>query len=105
MTTYFEFTVKVPTQQVQDTVEYVWNKAFTIPSRSYNENLEYGYREVERQVKDYINQLDLTDRIQNVTNGVLNGAVQDAVEVVLKEYAKKRAREMLKDGTLLGGST
>jgi hypothetical protein len=46
--------------------------------------------------------LDLTDRIQNVTNGVLNNAVQDAVEVVLKEYAKKRAREMLKDGTLLG---
>ena len=102
MTTYFEFTVKVPTQQVQDTVEYVWNKAFTIPSRSYQENLEYGYREVERQVKDYINQLDLTDRIQNATNGVLNNAVQEAVELVLKEYAKKRAREMLKDGTLLG---
>ena len=102
MTTHFELTVKVPAQQVQDTVEYVWNKLFTIPSRSYNDNLEYGYREVERQVRAYIDRIDLTEHIVAATKSQMNTVVQDAVDVVLKEFAKKRAREMLKDGTLLG---
>lgn len=102
MTTHFEITVTLPPEPVENLVRQIWTKNFSLPDRNYNRDFEYGYIEVERQVKQYINQLDLTDIIAIAARNKLQEAVETSVDYVLKQYAKKRATEMLKNGTLMG---
>lgn len=102
MTTHFQLTVTLPPEPVEQLVRAVWKKEFALPDRgSYRQEYEHGYKQVERQVRQYVDTLDLTEQIAVQAQAQLHNAVEEAVKVVLREYAKKKAQEMIKDGTLL----
>jgi hypothetical protein len=105
MTTHFEVTVTLPPEPVENLVRQIWNKEFALPERNYRQEYEFGYKQVERQVRQYIETLDLTEQIVACARAQMHNAVEYAVEQALKDFTKQKAREMIKSGKLLGEIT
>ena len=100
----FEITIKLDTEMVEAAVKNAWQKAFLLPDRYANTNDAVGAAEVKRQVAEYIATLDLSDLIARAAKARIDDVVNVVVTSALREKAKQRAKEMLRDGTLLDGA-
>jgi hypothetical protein len=56
-----------------------------------------------RQVRAYIDKMDLGYHIQKAASERLSDVVNNAVTIALRERVKQRAKEMARDGTLFQG--
>ena len=100
----FEITIKLETEMVDAAVKHAWQKAFLLPDRYGSTNDAAGAAEVKRQVAGYIATLDLSDLIARAAKARIDDVVNEVVTSALREKAKQRAKEMLRDGTLLDGA-
>jgi len=97
-----EITVKLDDDSVKSAVATAWQREFRAPETGYNHNDSggTGWQEVMRQVKEHIESLDLSEIIATIARGHIANAVDEAVTVALREKAKQRTKEMMRDGTL-----
>ena len=97
-----EITIRLDTEMVEASVKNAWQKAFLLPDRFGNNNDAYGTAEVKRQVAEYIATIDVSAIIARVAKAKIDDVVNEVVTVALREKAKQRAKEMMREGTLLG---
>jgi len=98
-----EITVRLDDDIVKNAVNKAWTRAFSIPDpygRSSNDT-EVGWQEVKRQVAEHVKTLDLSEMIADSARRQLAGVVDEAVTAALRDAAKKKAKEMRVNGTLL----
>lgn len=97
-----ELTIKLDTEKIEAAVREAWQKEFQSPDRYRNiESCGSGWKEVMRQVKAHIEALDLGPLIASAARARIDGVVNEAVTIALREKAKQRTKEMMRDGTLL----
>lgn len=97
-----ELTIKLDTDKVEAAIREVWQCQFKQPDRYSNTNEGgAGWKEVMRQVKAHIETLDLSAAIATAARAQIDDVVNEAVTIALREKAKKRAKEMMRDGSLL----
>lgn len=95
-----EITIKLETDKVESAIREAWQKEF-MRTDGYRSEEGEGWKEVVRQVKAHISAIDLSDMIATAAKARLAGVVDEAVTIMLREKAKQRAKEMMKDGSLL----
>ncbi len=97
-----ELTIKLDTDKVEAAVREAWQREFRTPDGYRgNDSVGAGWQEVVRQVKAHIETLDLSTAIATAAKARLADVVDEVVASVLREKARQRAKEMLRDGTLL----
>ena len=99
-----ELTIKLDTDKVEAAVRDSWQREFRTPDSSSSYSRDSGgagWQEVMRQVKAHIETLDLGAAIATAARARINDVVDEAVTVALREKAKQRAKEMMRNGTLL----
>lgn len=94
-----ELTIKLDTDKVEAAIRDVWQREFRTPE--YREGGGAGWQEVVRQVKSYIETMDLSEAIAKAARSKIDDVVNEAVTIALREKAKQRAKEMMRDGSLL----
>jgi hypothetical protein len=95
-----ELTIKLSTEKVEAAVREAWQREFRVPS-GYHDAAGAGWQEVMRQVKAHIETLDISAAIAAAARARIDDVVNEAVTVALREKAKQRAKEMMRDGTLI----
>lgn len=97
-----EITLKLDTDKIEEAMRSAWQLEFACPDR-YNSRTQggAGWVEVMRQVRAYIQEMDLSGAIAAAAKANLARVVDEAITMVLREEVKKRAKEMKKEGTLL----
>jgi hypothetical protein len=96
-----EITIKLETDKVESAIRDVWQKEF-MHTDGYGRGEDgKGWQEVQRQVREHIATLDLSQMIATAAKARLANVVDEAVTIALREKAKQRAKEMMKDGSLL----
>ena len=95
-----ELTIKLDTDKVEAAVREAWQCEFRTPD-GYRDSGGAGWQEVLRQVKAHIETLDLGAAIATAARARIDNVVNEAVTIALREKAKQRAKEMMRDGTLL----
>ena len=95
-----ELTIKLDTDKVEAAIREAWQRQFQEPNR-YNSEGGAGWQEVMRQVKAHIETLDLSAAIATAARAQIDDVVNEAVTIALREKAKQRAKEMMRDGSLL----
>lgn len=98
----FEITVKLDSDAIEAAVKHAWQKEFLVPDRFVTGNGGDGLAEVKRQVREYIAGMDLTELIARAAKARIDDVVNEVVTAALREKAKQRAKEMARDGTLIG---
>lgn len=98
-----ELTIKLDTDKVEAAIRDAWQREFRPPeSGSYRQDQGgSGWCEVVRQIKKHVETLDLSSEITRIAKAKLADVVDEAVTQVLREKVKQRAKEMMRDGTLL----
>lgn len=96
-----ELNMKVDTSLIEDAIHKTWAQELAQPRFSSSHSEHTGWAEVQKQVRDYISRMDITDLIIRIANEKLHSTIDEAVSSILRERAKKLAKDMLKDGTLL----
>lgn len=97
-----ELTIKLDTDKIESAVREAWQREFRAPDGYRNgENCGAGWQEVVRQVKAHIETLDLGAAIATAARARIDDVVNEVVTIALREKAKQRAKEMMRDGTLL----
>jgi hypothetical protein len=97
-----ELTIKLDTEKIESAVREAWQREFRAPDGYRNgENCGAGWQEVVRQVKAHIETLDLGAAIATAARARIDDVVNEVVTIALREKAKQRAKEMMRDGTLL----
>lgn len=94
-----ELTIKLDTDKVEAAIREAWQREFRTPE--YRENGGAGWQEVTRQVKAHIATLDLSALISTAAKARIDDVVNEVVTIALREKTKQRAKEMMRDGTLL----
>jgi hypothetical protein len=98
---HMEITIKLDSKVVETAVSKAWAEAFA-PPQFRDSGGGYGYEEVKRQVKEYVaNNLDLSALIATEVKLRMSSVIGDIVESAIRDMAKKKAKEMEKNGTLL----
>ena len=96
-----EITLKLNEEAVKAAIATAWQREF-IASQGYSRSEGgAGWREVMRQVSAHIETMDLTEAINIAARSRIAGVVDEAVTIALRERAKKLAKEMANNGTLL----
>lgn len=95
-----ELTIRLDTTKVEEAIRTAWQREFHA-SDNYRDAGGAGWQEVVRQVKEHIQTLDLSAAIAVAAKARIDDVVNEAVTVALREKAKQRAKEMMRDGTLL----
>ena len=95
-----ELTIKLDTEQVEEAIGTAWQREFRAAD-GYRDAGGEGWREVIRQVKEHIKTLDLSAAIALAAKAQIDDVVGEVVAVALRENAKKQAKKMMLDGTLL----
>lgn len=95
-----ELTIKLDTTKVEEAIRTAWQREFHTAD-GYRDAGGSGWQEVVRQVKEHIQTLDLSAAIATAAKARIDDVVNEAVTVALREKAKQRAKEMMRDGTLL----
>lgn len=97
-----ELTIKLDTEKVEAAVRDAWQREFRAPDGYRSGDAGgAGWQEVLRQVKVHIETLDLGAAISTAARARIDDVVNEAVTIALREKAKQRAKEMMRDGTLL----
>lgn len=98
-----ELTVKLDTDAVETAIREAWQREFRSPD-PYSREAKggAGWQEVMRQVQVHIRTLDVSDMIAALAKARLESIVDEAVTSALREMVKKKAKEMARNGTLLG---
>lgn len=97
-----ELTIKLDTEKIESAVREAWQREFRAPDGYRNgENCGAGWQEVVRQVKAHIETLDLGAAIATAARARIDDVVNEVVTIALREKTKQRAKEMMRDGTLL----
>lgn len=97
-----ELTIKLDTDKVEAAVREAWQREFRAPDGYRSSDAGgAGWQEVMRQVKVHIETLDLGAVISTAARARIDDVVNEAVTIALREKAKQRAKEMMRDGTLL----
>lgn len=102
-----ELSVKVDPSVIEDAVRDAWNYQFgkygkfgsTYPNSAAT---LLGYEAVKKQVRGYIEHMDLSFEIAKVAKAQLSGVIEEVVKAELRAAARKAAREMRDNGTLFG---
>lgn len=95
-----ELTIKLDTTKVEEAIRTAWQREFSVGD-GYRDSGGSGWTEVKRQVVAHIATLDLSAAIAVAAKARIDDVVNEAVTVALREKAKQRAKEMMRDGTLL----
>lgn len=96
-----EITIKLETDKVESAIRDAWQREF-MHTDGYGRGEDgKGWKEVQRQVREHIATLDLSQMIATAAKARLANVVDEAVTIALREKAKQRAKEMMKDGSLL----
>ena len=97
-----ELTIRLDTDKVEAAVREAWQREFRTPDGYRNSDSGgAGWQEVVRQVKAHIETLDLGAAIATAARARIDDVVNEAVTIALRAKAKQRAKEMMRDGTLL----
>jgi len=96
-----EITLKLDTEAVEQAVRSAWQQEFRGPSDFGRQVSGKGWDEALLQVRKYIETLDLADMIAKVARDQLEDVVTEVVKDALRSKAKKLAKSMERDGTLL----
>ena len=97
-----ELTIKLDTEKVEEAIRVAWQREFSVPDAySRGDKGGAGWQEVMRQVKEHIESIDLSEAIARAAKARIANVVDEAVTNALKEKVKQRAKEMMKEGTLL----
>ncbi len=98
-----ELTVKVDPSVIESAVRDAWNYQFGKYGKfgsTYPAATLLGYEAVKKQVRGYIEHMDLSFEIAKVAKAQLSGVIEEVVKAELRAAARKAAREMRNDGTL-----
>lgn len=95
-----ELTIKLDTTKVEEAIRIAWQREFQTGD-GYRDAGGSGWHEVMRQVKAHIATLDLSAAIATAARARIDDVVNEAITVALREKAKQRTKEMMRDGTLL----
>jgi hypothetical protein len=98
--TMIELTIRLDTTKVEEAIRVSWQREFQ-SGDGYRDAGGFGWQEVVRQVKEHIQTLDLSAAIAVAAKAQIDDVVNDVVTVALREKAKQRAKEMMRDGTIL----
>lgn len=100
-----EITLKLDDDSVKSAIATAWQREFVAPTGYNGRNNEggAGWKEVMRQVEAHIQSMDLSEAINLAARAKIAGVVDEAVTIALRERAKKLAKEMANNGTLLAG--
>jgi hypothetical protein len=97
-----EITLKLDDEAVKVAVQNAWQREFTMPGASFGRSEGgAGWKEVMRQVSAHIETMDLSAAIALAARSKIAGVVDEAVTIALRERAKRMAKEMANNGTLL----
>ena len=96
-----EITLKLDTEAVEQAVRSAWQQEFRGPSDFGRQVSGKGWDEALLQVRKYIETMDLADMIAKVARDQLEDVVTEVVKDALRTKAKKLAKSMERDGTLL----
>lgn len=98
-----EITLKLDTEKVEQAIRDVWQREFSPGSQGYYKDAPTGagWDEITRQVRAHIQTMDLSEEIARAAKAQLAGVVDEVVAAALRDAAKKRAKEMVKNGELL----
>lgn len=94
-----EITLKLDEGFVKAAISKAWQREFEA-SYSRSEG-GAGWKEVMRQVEAHIQNMDLSEAINLAARARIAGVVDEVVIIALRERAKKLAKEMANNGTLL----
>lgn len=96
-----EITLKLDDEAVKAAIATAWQREFVAPSGYSRSEGGAGWKEVMRQVEAHIQSMDLSEIINLAARSKIAGVVDEAVTIALRERAKKLAKEMANNGTLL----
>lgn len=94
-----ELTVKVDHAVVESAVRDAWRRQFE-DNQWRGDDAPMGREAIKRQVRGYIENMDLSFEIAKVAKAQLSGIIEEVVKAELRAAARKVAREMRDDGTL-----
>ncbi len=94
-----EITIKLDTDKVEAAIREAWQNEFRHTDGYGRGEDGAGWKEVVRQVKAHIDTLDLSEMISTAAKARLTSVVDEVVTIALREKAKQRAKEMMKDGS------
>ena len=96
-----EITLRLDDEAVKVAIATSWQREFSAPNGFGRSEGGTGWKEVMRQVNSHIETMDLSEVINLAARSKIAGVVDEAVTIALRERAKKLAKEMASNGTLL----
>lgn len=97
-----EITLQLDDNIVKHAVTTAWASEFLSPDSPYARGKDSsGWKEVMRQVMAHIEKMDLSEAINMAARAKLDGVIDEVVTIALRERAKKLAKDMVNNGTLL----
>lgn len=98
-----EITIELDESIIKRTVEQIWSKEMGVSG--YRDEERPAHLAIKRQVERYIGEMDLTEMISGIARAKLSPIVDKVVSDAITSAAKRKAAEMVKNGTLFDGAT
>lgn len=96
-----EITLHLDETKVKAAVEAAWAREFAPADGYHDSKAGAGWAEVVAQVRAHIQAMDLSAVIARVARDRIDHVVDEVMTGLLRSKAKEKAKEMMRDGSLL----